>query len=83
MNFLTEAGLDGAVAAFGAAGRLVGERAAALKMIALDLVGGRLQSAGVEGAGYAVGAVSAAVDQRLQMHAGDGAVFFYAGFEFH
>ena len=83
LDFLAEARLDGAMAAFGAAGRLVGEGAAALKAVARDVVGGGLQRAGVKGAGDAVGAVAAAVDQRLEMHSGDGAVFFDAGFEFH
>src|SRR6266852_843959 len=41
------------------------------------------QGASVERAGYAVGAVGAAINQRLQVHRGDGAVLFHAGFEFH
>ena len=62
-----EARLRRAVAALGSAGRLVGEGAAAAEAVARDLVGDRLQRAGVEGRGHAVAAVGAAVEQRLQL----------------
>ena len=71
LNFLAEAALRRAVSALGAARRLVGEDAAALELVARDVIGDRLQRAGVERAGDAVRAVGAAVEQRLQVHAGD------------
>ena len=48
LHLLPEAGLRGAVAALGAARRLVGEGAAAAEAVARDVVGDRLQRAGVE-----------------------------------
>src|SRR6202035_4988294 len=47
------------------------------------MVCGGLQRASIESAGHAVGPVGAAVDQRLQMHGGDAAIFFHASFEIH
>ncbi len=83
LHFLAEARLRRAVAAFGAARRLVGERAARVEFVARQLVGHRLQHAGVERAGRAVRAVAAAIEQRLQMHAGERAVLVHAGAHFH
>src|SRR6267142_1164286 len=83
LNFLTEAGLDGAMAAFWSARRFVGKGAATLETIARDVVGGGLQRTGIKSAGDAVGAVAAPIDQRLEMHSGDGAVLLDAGLEFH
>ena len=78
-----EAGLRRAVPALGPARRLVGEDAAALEAVGRDVVGDGLQRAGVEGAGDAVRAVGAAVEQRLEVHAGDRAVLLHAGLEAH
>src|SRR6267378_605088 len=83
LDFLAEARLDGAVAAFGAARRFVRKSAATLKTITRDVVGGGLQRAGIKSAGDAVGAIAAAVDQRLEMHSGNRAVLLDAGLEFH
>src|SRR6267378_5837153 len=83
LNFLAEARLDGAMAALWPARGFVGEGAAALEAIARDVVGGGLQRTGIKGAGDTVGAVAATIDQRLEMHSGDGAVLLDAGLEFH
>src|SRR6267378_2380131 len=83
LNFLAEARLDGAMAAFWSTRRFVGKGAATLETIARDVVGGGLQRTGIKGARYAVGAVAAPIDQRLEMHSGDGAIFLDAGLEFH
>ena len=83
LNLLAEAALRRAVSALGPARRLVGEDAAALKVIRRDVIGHRLQRAGVERAGDAVRAVGAAVEQRLDVHAGDRAVALHAGLEVH
>src|SRR5262249_27141045 len=56
---------------------------ATLKVITRDVIRGGLQRTCIESACDAVRAVSPAVDQRLQMHAGHGAVFFHTGFVFH
>src|SRR3989475_8489452 len=71
------------MAALGPAWRFVGERAAALETIARDVVGGGLQRTGIKSTGDTVGAVAAPIDQRLEMHSGDGAVLLDAGLEFH
>ena len=83
LHFLAEARLRRAVAALGSARRLVGEDAACLEAVAGQLVGHRLQCAGVEGARDAVRPVAAAVDQRLQMHPCELAVIHHAGAESH
>ena len=78
-----EARLRRAVAALGAAGRLVGEDARALELVDGDLVRHRLERARVEGGRHAVGAVRAAVEPRAEVHAGDGAVLREAGLDPH
>ena len=66
-----EARLWCAVTALGSARRLVGEDPRALELVDRHLVGHRIDDAGVERRGHAVGAVGAAVEPRLQMAAGD------------
>ncbi len=83
LDFLPEARLGGAVAALGPARRLVGEDARGLELVARQLVGHGLERSGIEGARDAVGPVAAAVDQGLQVHAGQLAVLGYAGAELH
>ena len=83
LHFLAEARLRRAVAALGAAGRLVGEGAAGLELETRQLVGHRRQHAGVEGARRTVRAVAAAVEQRLQVHGGELAVLRDAGAHLH
>ena len=69
-----ETGLRGAVAALGAAGRLVGEHPHALELVRRQIVGHRLQRSGVVDRGQAVAAVAAAVEEGAEPHAGEGAV---------
>src|SRR5579885_1249852 len=83
LYFLAETRLHGAVTAFWSAGRLVRERAASAKAIARNVVGGSLQSSRVVGTCYAIGAVGAAVDERLEIHCRNRAVFLDASLEFH
>ena len=83
LDFLAEARLRRAVAALGTAGRLVREHPAGIELEARQLVGERRQHAGVEGARRTVGAIGAAVEQGLQVHAGELAVLGHAGAEFH
>ena len=64
-----EARLRRAVAALGAAGRLVREDARALELVDGDLVGDGLERARVEGRRHAVGAVGAAVEPGAEVHA--------------
>src|SRR5204862_162995 len=71
LDLLAEARLRRAVAALGTAGRLVGEHARRVELVARQLVGHRLQRARIESARDAVAAIAAAVDQRLQVHAGE------------
>ncbi len=73
-----KAGLRRAVSSLGAAGRLVGEDPDATKAIGRDLVGHRLQGAGVVGAGHAVAAVAAAVDVGLEIERQNVARFVVA-----
>ena len=83
LHFLAKARLHGTVSALRSTWRFIRERAAALESIARYMVSRGLQRASVKRAGHAVRAVRATIDQRLQMHGGDGAVFFHAGFEIH
>src|SRR5206468_12017372 len=83
LNLLAEAALGRAVPTLRAARRLVREDAAPLKVIRRDMVGDRLQRAGVERARDAVRAVRAAVEQRPEMDAGDRPVPLDAGLEVH
>ena len=69
--------------ALGAAGRLVGEGAQAAEAVARDFVGDGLQRARVEGRGDAVGAVGAAVEERLEVERGDRAVLLDADLALH
>ena len=69
-----EARLRRAVPALGAARRLVREGARALKVIARDIVGDGLERASVVRACDAVGAVGAAIEQRFEMHSGNGSI---------
>jgi hypothetical protein len=75
LHFLPETRLRRAVAALGAARRLVREHPGGVELVARDLVGDRLQHAGVESARSAVAAVGTAVEQRLGVHTGDLPVF--------
>ena len=75
LHFLAEARLWRAVTALGPARRFVRENAAASESVPRDLVRHRLQRTGVEGACCAVRSVRAAVEQRLQIHARDAAIF--------
>src|SRR6267378_4484023 len=72
-----------AVTALGPAGRLVRESAAALIAIARNVIGGGLQCSGVERARNSVRAIRAAVNQCLEMHSGDRAIFLDGGLEFY
>jgi len=71
------------VAALRTAGGLVREYAASSEAVARDVVGHGLQRARVEHAGDAVGAVAAAVQQRVQLHPADRTVFLHAGTDTH
>ena len=83
LHFLPESRLRCAMSAFRPAGRLVRESSAALKAIAWNVIRRRLQRAGVERARHAVRSVRAAINQRLQVHRRDRAVFFHASLESH
>src|SRR5262249_21356220 len=83
LNLLTESALRRPVSALGPARRLVGEHPATLKVIRRDVVGHRLERTGIERARDAVRAVSATVEQRLDVQAGDGAVALHTGLEVH
>jgi len=74
-----EARLRRAVAALGPAGRFVGERPSALELVARHVIGDGLERARVVGARHPVGAISAAVEQRAEVHRGDRAVLGHAG----
>ena len=63
--------------------RFIRESAATLITIARDVIGSSLQRASVKGAGNSVRAVGAPVNQRLEMHSGNRAIFFHARFKFH
>ena len=78
-----EARLRRAVAALGAARRLVGEDARAVEAVRRDLVGHGLERARVVRRGDAVGAVGAAVEQGLEVHRRDRAVLLDAGPHLH
>ena len=78
-----EARLGRAVAALGAAGRLVGEDARPLELVDRHLVGDGVDDAGVEGRGHPVGAVGAAVEPGLDVAAGDVALPGEPGLEPH
>ncbi len=71
------------MAALGSAGRLVRKGAATFVAITRNVIGGGLQCATVESTRDTIRSVSAAVDQRLQMHSGNRAISLDAGFEFH
>ena len=75
--------LWGAMAALGSAGRFVGECSCALKLVPWHVIRHRLQRARVVRAGDAVGAIPAAVQERLEVHRRDRAVLFHAGFHPH
>src|SRR5262249_19883942 len=66
LHLQREARLWRAVAALGAARRLVGEDPRALELVDRHLVRDRVDDAGVEGRGDAVGAVRAAVEPGLE-----------------
>ena len=83
LDLLAEARLRRAVAALGSARRLVGEDARRFEAVARQLIGHGLERAGVEGARDAVRTVAAAIDERLQVHAGELAVLGDAGAELH
>src|SRR5216117_11062 len=73
-----KARLRSAVAALGPAGRLVRERPCPLEPVTGNVIRDGLQRPRVIGARDPVGPVAAAVEQRLEVHAGDGAVPFHA-----
>ncbi len=83
LYFLAEPRLRRAMTALGTARRFVREHAAAAEAILRDLIRHRLQCACIEGAGHAVRTVGAAIEQRLQIEAGDLAVVGDAGAEAH
>ncbi len=83
LDFLAEARLGRAVSALGTAGGLVRKHPAGLELETRQLVGERREHAGVEGARRTVGTVATAVEQGLQVHAGQFAVLADAGAEFH
>ena len=83
LNFLPEAALRRSVSAFGSAGRLVREHAATLKPVRGNLVGHRLERAGVEGARDAVRSIRAPVEQCPHLQPRDGAVVPDPGLEVH
>src|SRR5438552_7365707 len=60
--------LGSSVAAFGTAGRLVGEDATSLEPVCGDVVGDRLQRPRVEGGGDSVRPVCAAVERAAEVH---------------
>src|SRR5713101_7999736 len=66
-----------------AAGWLVREQPDTLEPISWDGVGGRLERAGVVGAGDAVAAVAAAVEEAPELHGRDPAVFCETGLDLH
>src|SRR5579875_121458 len=68
MNLDGVARLRGAVAAFGAAGRLVGKETHTLKFVARQFVGDSLQDAGVVGGGNTIGAIRAAIQEGTEVH---------------
>ena len=63
-------------------GLLVNTRSA-LEFVARHVVGDRLQRARVERAGDTVTSVGTAIQKRLEVHPGNRAVFFHAGFDMH
>src|SRR5687768_11975850 len=67
-----------AMAALGATRRLVGEYAHALKLVTRHVVRDGLQRARVERARDAIAAICAAIQERLEMHSGNRAVFLDA-----
>ena len=74
VDFECVARLRRAVAALGAAWRLVREHARALELVALHMIRDGLKGSGVVRAGHSVRAVGAAVEQRLEVHSLDRAV---------
>ncbi len=83
LNLHGEARLRRPVAALGAAGRLVREDARSVETVGRHLVGHRLQRARVVRRGHAVGAVAAAVEERLEMHRRDRPVPPHARADLH
>ena len=83
LHLLPETALGRAVTTLRTAGGLVGEDAASPEPVGRDLVGHRLQRAGVERARHAVRSIRAAIEQRLQVDAGDPAVGGHTGAEAH
>ncbi len=83
MHFDGTAGLCCAVAALGAARRLVGEEAHALEFVAGQLIRHRLEHAGVVGGCHAIGAVSPAIEEGTEMHGGERAILLDAGLDPH
>src|SRR5205085_4910788 len=75
MDFQSETWLRRAVPAFGAARRLVREGAQAPKAITRHFISDGLERTRVERRGDAIRAVSAAVEERVEVHRGDRAVF--------
>src|SRR5262249_52906567 len=71
------AGLGRAVAALGAAGRLVREDADALELVARDAIRDRLERAGVVEARDAVAPVAAPVEGGAEVHRGDRPVLLH------
>ena len=83
LDFLGPARLRSSVAAFRAAGSLVGEDSHGFKSIVRQFVGGWLKDAGIEGAGHAVASVGAAVQNRAMVHRSNGAVLLVSSLRGH
>src|SRR4030095_12955549 len=72
-----------AVTSLRSARRFVCESAQSLEFVARHVISDCLQRARVERAGDAVAAVSAAIQERLEMHSRDRAIFLHTRFELH
>src|SRR5438445_4854083 len=83
MNVERVARLRRAMATLWSTRRLGGESAQPLELVTRHFVGHGLQSTGVECARYAITPVGAAVQKRLEVHCGNGAVLLNAGFDVH
>src|ERR1700674_5402655 len=83
MGLQGESRLRCAVASFGATGRLVREQPDSLESISRNGIGGRLEGAGVVGAGHAVAAITAAVEEAAELHGRNAAIFRETGLDLH
>src|SRR3984893_15566170 len=83
MGLQGESRLRCAMPPLGATGRLVREQPDTLESISRNGIGGRLEGAGVVGAGHAVAAVAAAVEEAAELHGRDAAIFRETGLDLH